>query len=63
MCKAHFAEAPGHEKYQIIVNESEEEIDCSGEGLGTSIDIDLVILIFNVDDCLAALSKFLNDIR
>ena len=62
MSNAHFAEAPDHEKYQIIVNYGEEEIACSGEGLVTSIDIDVVILIFNVDDCLAALSKFVDDI-
>ena len=37
MCKAHFAEVPDHEKYQIIVNYDEEEIACFGEGLVTSI--------------------------
>ena len=62
MCNAHFAEAPDHEKYQITVNYGEEEIAYSGEGLVTSIDIDVVILIFNVDDCLAALPKFVEDI-
>lgn len=64
MCNEHFAEVPNHEEYQIIVNYGEEEIACSGEGLVTSITfLELpTLLIFNVDEHLAALSKFLDDI-
>ena len=63
MCNAHFAEVPDHKKYQIVVNYGGEEIACSGEGLVTSIIfLELPpLLIFNVDERLAALPKCLDD--
>ena len=64
MYNAHFAEVPDNEEYQVIVNYGEEEIACSGEGLVTSFTfLELPpLLIFNVDERLAALSKCLDDI-
>ena len=51
MCNAHFAEVPDREEYEFIVNYSEEEVACSGEGLVTSITfLELpTLLIFNID--------------
>ena len=64
MCNAHFAEVPDHEEHEIIVNYGEDEKVCSGEGLVTSITfLELPpLLIFNVDERLAALPKCLDDI-